>query len=120
MMTTSGRRVLHFILAIVFVIIGIVALFHPGDTFVGLAGVFSFYLIFRGSFDVITAIADNATLPSWGLLLVTGMLELLLGFWAAGSWGLSVVVLVAWVAAAAFLLGLTEITAAFRLRDLPA
>jgi glycine/D-amino acid oxidase-like deaminating enzyme len=71
----------------------------------------------RGSFDLITAISDSSATGSW-LQVISGLAELLLGFWAAGSWGLSAVVLVSWVGAAAFLHGLAEIVGAFRLRDL--
>jgi uncharacterized membrane protein HdeD (DUF308 family) len=117
-LASGGRSILHLVLAAVFVVTGIVAFIHPGDTFVGLAAVLSFYLKFRGSFDIITAISDSSPASSWWLLLISGMAELLLGFWAAGSWGLSVVVLVSWVGAAAFLHGIAEIVGAFRLRDL--
>jgi uncharacterized membrane protein HdeD (DUF308 family) len=117
-LSSGGRSILHLMLAAVFVVTGIVAFIHPGGTFVGLAAVLSFYLIFRGSFDIITAISDSSPASSWWLLLISGMAELLLGFWAAGSWGLSAVVLVSWVGAAAFLHGIAEIVGAFRLRDL--
>ena len=53
----------------------------------------------------------------WWLLVITAISELLIGFWAAGSWNLSVVVLVAWVGAAALMRGVTEIAFAFQLRD---
>jgi len=117
-LSSGGRSVLHLLLAAVFTVTGIVAFFHPGGTFIGLAAVLSFYLIFRGSFDIITAISDSSKASSWWLQLISGMAELLLGFWAAGSWGLSAVILVSWVGAAAFLHGIAEIVGAFRLRDL--
>jgi len=42
-------KVLHIVLAIVFIVAGIVAFIHPGDTFEALAAVFSFFLIFAGN-----------------------------------------------------------------------
>jgi len=114
--STPGWRLLHTVLAVVFAVAGIVGFIHPGDTFVALAAVVSFYLIFRGASDVIMAFSISATMPGWWFLLLTGTTELLLGFWAAGSWGLSVIVLVSWVGAAALLHGLTEIVYAFHLR----
>jgi uncharacterized membrane protein HdeD (DUF308 family) len=113
-----GWRILHYVLAVALAVIGIVAFVHPGDTFVGLAAVVSFFLIIRGSFDVITALSIGAGLAGWWVLLITGLLELLVGFWAAGSWGLSATLLVSWVGAVAFLHGLREIVGAIRLRDL--
>jgi len=44
--------------------------------------------------------------------------ELMIGLWAAGSWNLSIVVLVAWVGAAALIRGITEIVGAFQLREI--
>jgi uncharacterized membrane protein HdeD (DUF308 family) len=77
----------------------------------------TFYLIFRGSFDLITAFSLSG-MPGWWLLVITGLAELLIGFWAAGSWNLSVVVLVAWVGATTLMRGITEIVGAFQLREL--
>jgi uncharacterized membrane protein HdeD (DUF308 family) len=55
--------------------------------------------------------------PGWWVLLICGLIELGLGFWAAGSWNVSVVVLVAWVAAGALVHGIGEIALAFQLHQ---
>jgi uncharacterized membrane protein HdeD (DUF308 family) len=115
--STTGWRIAHLLFAALSFAVGIISFFHPGDTFVALAALVSFYLVFRGSFDLVQAFSLSRYLPGWWLLLITGVAELLIGFWAAGSWGISVVVLVAWVGAAALMRGLTEIVAAFQLRD---
>jgi uncharacterized membrane protein HdeD (DUF308 family) len=49
--------------------------------------------------------------------LICGLIELGLGFWAAGSWNVSVVVLVAWVAAGALVHGIGEIALAFQIHQ---
>src|SRR5882757_6336900 len=113
----GGWRIVHYALAALFFVVGIVSFAHPGDTFVALAALVSFFLVFRGSFDLIAAFSMSRDLPGWWLLVITGLAELLIGFWAAGSWNLSVVVLVAWVGAAALMRGITEIIGAFQLRD---
>ena len=115
--STTGWRIAHLLFAAVTFAVGIISFIHPGDTFVALAALVSFYLVFRGSFDLVQAFSLSRYLPGWWLLLITGIAELLIGFWAAGSWDLSVVVLVAWVGATALMRGLTEIVAAFQLRD---
>jgi uncharacterized membrane protein HdeD (DUF308 family) len=115
--STTGWRIAHLLFAALSFAVGIISFVHPGDTFVALAALVSFYLVFRGSFDLIQAFSLSRYLPGWWLLLITGIAELLIGFWAAGSWDISVVVLVAWVGAAALMRGLTEIVAAFQLRD---
>jgi uncharacterized membrane protein HdeD (DUF308 family) len=45
-------------------------------------------------------------------------IELALGFWAAGYYGRSAVLLIAWVAAFAVIRGVTNIVLAFRVREL--
>ena len=52
------------------------------------------------------------------MVAVTAVAELLVGFWAAGSWNVSVVVLVALVGATTILRGITVIVDARQLRDL--
>ena len=62
------------------------------------------------------ALAGSAV-PGWWVLLICGLIELGLGFWAAGSWNVSVVVLVAWVAAGALVHGIGEIALAFQIHQ---
>ena len=81
----------------------IVAFVHPGNTFAALAAVFSFVLVFAGAFDIIYAISARRENDAWWLQLVGGIIELALGLWAAGYWGRSAILLVAWVAAFALI-----------------
>jgi uncharacterized membrane protein HdeD (DUF308 family) len=111
-------RLLNGLLAVVFIATGIVSFIHPGDTFAALAAVFSFFLVFAGTFDIITAIAARREIEVWWLQLISGIVELALGFWAAGYYGRSAVLLVAWVAAIAILRGVRDIVFAFRVREL--
>ena len=53
----------------------------------------------------------------WWLQLIGGIIELALGFWAAGYYGRSAILLVAWVAAFAIVRGVTNIVMAFRVRE---
>ena len=115
--SSRGWRILHWLLAVLFVIVGVVAFFRPDDTFAGLAAVMSFYFIFRGSFDIAMAFAGSR-LPGWWVLLLVGLAQLAIGFWAAGSWKVSVVLLVSWVAAGALLFGLGQISSAFLIRKI--
>jgi uncharacterized membrane protein HdeD (DUF308 family) len=110
-------KLFHIVLAIVFIVTGIVAFIHPGDTFKALAAVFSFFLIFAGTWDVIVSISTRHEIEVWWLQLVGGIIELALGFWAAGYYGRSAVLLVAWVAAFALIRGVRDIVLAFRVRE---
>jgi uncharacterized membrane protein HdeD (DUF308 family) len=111
-------KLLHGLLALVFVVAGIVAFIHPGDTFEALAAVFSFFLIFAGTFDIIISISIRREIEVWWLQLIGGIVELALGFWAAGFYGRSAVLLIAWVAAIAIIRGVRDIVLAFRIREL--
>ena len=114
--SSKGWRIVHWLLAVLFDVVGVLAFLLPGATFVSLAAVMSFYFVFRGAVDIAKAISASS-MPGWWVLLVTGLAELAIGFWAAGSWNVSVVVLVAWVAAGAMINGIGEIAAAFMARS---
>jgi len=111
-------KLLNGVLALAFIAAGVVALIHPGNTFVALAAVFSFVLVFAGMFDIIMSIASRHEIDVWWLQLIGGIILLFLGIWAAGDYGRSAVVLIAWVAAFALIRGVRDIVYAFRIRGL--
>jgi uncharacterized membrane protein HdeD (DUF308 family) len=111
-------KVLNAVLAVAFFAAGIVAFIHPGDTFAALAAVFSFLLIFAGAFDIIYAFSARRVNDAWWLQLIGGIIELALGFWAAGYYGRSALLLVAWVAAFALIRGVRDIVIAFQVREI--
>jgi uncharacterized membrane protein HdeD (DUF308 family) len=111
-------KLLHGLLALVFIAAGIVAFIHPGNTFAALAAVFSFFLVFAGTFDIIISISIRHEIDVWWVQLITGIIEVALGLWAAGYYGRSAVLLIAWVAALAILRGIRDIVLAFRIREL--
>jgi uncharacterized membrane protein HdeD (DUF308 family) len=110
-------RLFHGLLGVILIVIGVVAFFTPGDTFVGLAAVISFYFIFAGSWDLVSSLAMRQA-PGWWIQLVSGLIQLGLGFWAAGSWRISATLLVAFVGAIALLRGITQIAFAFSLHNI--
>src|ERR1700750_11204 len=112
--SSTGWRIAHGLLAALLVVAGVVSLANFGATFVTLAAIISFYFIFRGCCDIVMAFAGN-TFSGWWVLLICGLIELGLGFWAAGSWNHSVVVLVAWGAAGAMVHGIGEIALGFQI-----
>ena len=110
-------KLLHGLLALAFIAAGIVAFVHPGNTFAALAAVFSFFLVIAGTFDIVISISVRHEIDVWWVQLITGIIEVLLGFWAAGFYGRSAVLLVAWVAAIAIMRGIRDIVLAFRVRE---
>jgi uncharacterized membrane protein HdeD (DUF308 family) len=111
-------KLLNGVLALVFIVAGIVAFIHPGNTFAALAAVFSFFLIFAGAFDIVWSIGSRHEMEVWWLQLIGGIIELALGFWAAGYYGRSAVLLVAWVAAFGIIRGVRDIVFSFRVHAL--
>jgi uncharacterized membrane protein HdeD (DUF308 family) len=114
--SSTGWRIAHGLLAALLVVVGVLSLANLDATFVTLAAIISFYFVFRGCFDIVMAFAGSA-LSGWWVLLISGLVEIGLGFWAAGSWTNSVVVLVAWVAAAALVHGIGEIALGFQIHQ---
>jgi uncharacterized membrane protein HdeD (DUF308 family) len=117
-MAQGWWRILSVLLGAIFVVVGVVAFFTPGDTFVGLAAVISFYFVFAGSWNLITALWTRSVNEGWWVQALSGLIELGLGFWAAGYWERSATLLVAFVGAMALLRGINEIVLAFRLHQM--
>jgi uncharacterized membrane protein HdeD (DUF308 family) len=111
-------RLFYGVLSAIFIVAGIVAFIHPGNTFQALAAVFSFFLIFAGTWDIIVSISTRHEIEVWWLQLIGGIIELALGFWAAGYYGRSAVLLIAWVAAFTLIRGVRDIVLAFRVREM--
>jgi len=117
MISQGWWKLLNGLGAVIFLATGIISFIHPGNTFVALAAVISFFLVFAGTFDIINAISTRKEMEVWWLQLVSGIVELGLGFWAAGYWGRSSVLLVAWVAAITLTRGIRDIVLSFRVRE---
>ncbi|HEV7640567.1 MAG TPA: DUF308 domain-containing protein [Gaiellaceae bacterium] len=116
--SSGGWAVLHYLLGAIFLVVGVLSFFTPGGTFVALAALVSFFFVFAGAFDIVTSIATRSEVPFWWLQLVSGILEVALGFWAAGYWGRSVVLLVAFVGASTLFRGIAAIVFGFKLLQL--
>lgn len=113
--TAPGWRWAHALLGVLFLVGGIIAVAWPGATFVTLARLFAWYLVFKGTFDIITAFALRG-LELWWVRLIAGVLELVLAFWAAGYPGRSTTLLILWVGFGALAHGITDIVLAFQIR----
>jgi uncharacterized membrane protein HdeD (DUF308 family) len=116
--SSRGWKVAHAVFGVLFILVGILALAYPHRTFVELAAIFSFFLAFKGIFDIFISLAMRRELEIWWLQLMIGVVELLLGFWAAGNFGREAVLLVVWVGAAALARGVMEIALAIQLYGL--
>jgi uncharacterized membrane protein HdeD (DUF308 family) len=118
MVTAPGWKWLHGLLGALFLVTGVVALFHPGNTFFWLSAFIGWYLLFRGIANIVLAFATKDYNDGWWLLLIVGVLEMFVGFWAAGRFGRSAYILVVYVAVIALTRAVTDVVTAFRLRKL--
>jgi uncharacterized membrane protein HdeD (DUF308 family) len=99
------------------ILAGILAFVWPGRTLLVLAGILAWFLVFKGIVDIVGALSAHGR-PYWWLGLILGVVELLLGIWAAGYPGRSLFVFVNLVGLYAIFYGFTELFAAFDLRGL--
>lgn len=117
MAVVRGWRWLHALLGVLFIVTGVLALAWPGKTFIVLANLVAWFLLFKGTLDLVIAFATKGQ-ELWWIQLVVGILEIVIAFWAAGYPGRSAVLLVLWVGIASLTRGVTELVLAFQLRGL--
>jgi uncharacterized membrane protein HdeD (DUF308 family) len=118
---SAGRveswRWLYVVGGVLSILAGILAFVWPGRTLLVLAGILAWFLVFKGIVDIVAALSAHGR-PYWWLGLILGVLELLLGIWAAGYPGRSLFVFVNLGGVYAVFYGFTELFAAFDLRGL--
>ena len=105
---------LRGVLAIIF---GLVALVFPGIALLAFIYIFAAYAIIDGIVAVVVSIGERSSLSRWGWVLVEGILSIVAGIVAVAYPGLTALVLLYIVAAWAILTGITEIVAAFIIRE---
>jgi uncharacterized membrane protein HdeD (DUF308 family) len=110
-------RWLYLVGGVLSILAGILAFVWPGRTLLVLAGILAWFLVFKGIVDIVAAFSSHGR-PWWWVMLLLGILELLLGMWAAGYPGRALVVFVNLVGVYAIFYGFTEVFAAFDLRGL--
>lgn len=117
-MSTTGWKIVHGILGVIFVLVGIFAFIEPGSTFEALAALIGFFFLFKGVFDIAVAIATKSEYELWWLQLIVGLIEIGLAFWVAGSFREKVILLLVYVGVVALSKGITSLMFAFKLRSL--
>jgi uncharacterized membrane protein HdeD (DUF308 family) len=113
---TRGWKFVHGSLGVLFIIAGIWALVHPRSAFATISGLFAFFILFKGIFDVTSAFMTKNAFELWWLQLIVGLLEIVLAFWVAGSFRDQAILLVVYVGIFALSRGFTELFFAFKLR----
>jgi uncharacterized membrane protein HdeD (DUF308 family) len=112
----EGWRWLHILFGVLFVLGGVAALISPWQTFTVLAALIGFFLIIKGTFDFIMALAVRHIVDLWWMSLIAGIIQVVLGAWAMGYPGRSAALLIVWVGIGALIRGVAEIVTSFHVR----
>jgi uncharacterized membrane protein HdeD (DUF308 family) len=113
--TSRGSRVAHWLFAVLFVVVGVLAVAAVTATLIGLAAVIAVFFVLRGALDVVAAVAASRE-RGWWVLVIVGLAELGIGLWALSSPKLSLATLVVWVAVGTMIHGIGQIASAFLAR----
>jgi uncharacterized membrane protein HdeD (DUF308 family) len=117
----GGWRVLHYVMAAIFLLGGLWALIRPVNTFFALVSVLGLVLLLEGAFEIIRAVSSRGENPYWWLGLVVGVLLILLALWLSGSDRIfnlqaRAFLVLFWVGLMALIRGVTAIVLAFTIR----
>jgi uncharacterized membrane protein HdeD (DUF308 family) len=115
----AGWAVLRVILGVLFIGGAIWSFLTPYNAFWALAAAFGLLLILTGGLDIVFSALSERVNPLWWLGLLTGILEIALGFWASQQdLRARAVLLVLWVGIYAIFKGIRDLSLAFEVRSL--
>src|SRR5262245_39117762 len=116
--STTGWQWVHGLVGVLFVLVGIYALWNPYDTLSTLPALVGVVLLLEGIFDIGAGLITTDELVLSWLQLVIGLIEILLAFWVARYFQQKAILLVIYVGIIALARGITEIFVAFKLKGL--
>jgi uncharacterized membrane protein HdeD (DUF308 family) len=97
------------------VVFALIAFFSPGATLLSLALFFSAYMLVDGVFGIVSGVRAASNHQRWGLLVLEGILNILVGVIAFMMPGLTVLFFVTMMAVWSLITGVLMIVAAFKL-----
>jgi uncharacterized membrane protein HdeD (DUF308 family) len=118
-----GWKWLYVLIGIVSIVAGVIALVWPGATFLVLSAIVGWLLLFYGIIDIVFAFSTRHLEGLWWMQLISGIVMVLLGFWAISPDDATVatyrgaVLLVVWIGVAALFRGISDIIVGFGLRS---
>jgi uncharacterized membrane protein HdeD (DUF308 family) len=112
---TSGRRVLHGAIGVLYIVVGIEIFADPLAGAVALTFVIAIFLIAEGILRIYSAIADSP--PYRWLHVVLGVITILLGFWLWTGIPISGVVIGFFVGFSLLMAGISWIAVSWALRS---
>jgi len=106
-------------LGLVEVFVGIGVFAWPGPALLVVALSIGWLLFFRGIMAIVGSVSARKLMPYWGLILVTGILEVVVAVYLLGRPGLTLVATVLAIGFASMLYGVLEILLSFEVKALP-
>jgi uncharacterized membrane protein HdeD (DUF308 family) len=97
------------------ILFALIALFWPGATILSLVLFFSAYMLVDGVFGIVAAVRAASQNQRWGLLVLEGIMDILVGVIAFAWPGLTALFFVTLMAIWSLITGILMIVAAFKL-----
>jgi uncharacterized membrane protein HdeD (DUF308 family) len=116
-LSSGGWRVTRWLVAVLFVVAGVVAFLAVKATVVGLAAAMSVLFIVWGILGAVTAIAARRE-RGWRGSVIAGFAEVAIGLWIMNSLHASITTLLISVAAGTVVHGIGDIRSAFLVRKI--
>ena len=115
----GGWAVLRVLLGVLFIGGAVWSFVTPYGAFWALAAAFGLLLVLHGGLDIAFSAMTQPVNPVWWLGLLTGILEIALGFWASQQYiAARAVLLILWVGIYAVVRGIGDLVLAFEVRSI--
>jgi uncharacterized membrane protein HdeD (DUF308 family) len=75
----NSQKVLFAVMALIAILVGFMAIFHPGTAVRAITWLVGVWLLVRGLFELVGAFSSTISAPRW-LLVVSALLDLVLGW----------------------------------------
>jgi uncharacterized membrane protein HdeD (DUF308 family) len=115
----GSMRTWSIALGLIEIFVGIGVFAWPGPALLVIAYSIGWLLLFRGTMAIMGAVTSRKVLPYWGLVLVTGILEVLVALYLLGRPDLTLIATVLAIGLATMLYGVLEVVAALEVKNLP-
>jgi uncharacterized membrane protein HdeD (DUF308 family) len=116
----AGTRTwwLNAALAVLFAATGGVLWADPGSSFAAPVALVGWFLMVRGAVDVSVSTMNRSTDRTWGLVMVLGVLQIGLGFYAAGPLARAVDPMILLLGGLGLVRGVADLVTSLRLREI--
>ena len=104
-------------MSLLFLLTAVLILADRGSTFTTTSALIGWYLMVRGAVDVAVSTINRGVDRAWGLMMVVGVLQVALGFYAASAYSRTAETVVLALGALALLRGVADLVAGLLLRE---